>query len=354
MTARKPSTVAEIAQLVGAELVGDGRRAIRGPASLQEAGPDEISFLANPRYAPQLATTRAAAVVVSRGEASAREGLALLRVDDPNRAFTRIVEAFAAPSTARSPGIHPTATVHAGARVAPGASIGAGCVVEDGADIADGVVLDALVYVGRGARIGAGTRAHPGVVIGDDVRVGARCILHAGCVLGSDGYGFEPAPDFKRDGWLKIPQCGTVVVEDDVEIGANTTIDRARFGATRIGAGAKLDNLVHVAHNVVVEPRVLLVAQVGIAGSSRIGAASILAGQVGIAGHVTLAPGVRVGAQSGVNHDLAPGDYFGSPARPLRESARDQSPGKRIQALRERVAALEAKVAALTRGETGS
>lgn len=353
MNERPTRTVSELAALCGALVEGDGERPILGPAALSEAGQDRISFLANPRYREQLEHTHAGAVVVGKDVRPVRGDLTLLRVADPNRAFSRIIEAFQQPEPRPAPGVHPSAVVDPGAVLAPGVSIGPACVVEAGARIGSGAVLRAQVFVGADCEVGEDTYLHPGVVLGARVRVGKRCLLHPGVVVGSDGFGFDPEPGADGLRWVKVPQCGTVEIGDDVEIGANTSLDRARFGATRIGSGSKIDNLVQIAHNVVVDRDVLLISQVGIAGSSRIGRGAILAGQVGVAGHVTIAPGARVGAQSGVQHDLpAAGDYFGSPARPLKESARDLEPGKRIRALKARLAELEARIARLE-GEGG-
>lgn len=348
MTPSPPSTAAQLAALIGATVEGDGGRAVRGLASLRDAGPEQVSFLANPRYTPQLAHTRAGTVLLAPDVRCERTDICLLRHPNPNRAFTALVELFSEPEPRPEPGIHPSACVHPSAQVHPEAAVGPGCVVEAEARIGAGAVLRAQVFVGQGASVGPRSYLHAGCVLERRVEVGADCILHAGVVLGAEGFGFEPSAEFATKGWRKVPQCGTVVVEDEVEIGANCTVDRARFGATRIGRGSKLDNLVHVAHNVVLEPRVLLVAQVGIAGSARIGAASILAGQVGVAGHVEIAPGTRVGGQSGISKDITKAeDYFGTPARPLRDSGRDLNSGRRLQVVREQMAALKARVAAL-------
>jgi UDP-3-O-[3-hydroxymyristoyl] glucosamine N-acyltransferase len=195
--------------------------------------------------------------------------------------------------------------------------------------------------VGAEAVVEADSVLHPGVVLYPRVRIGARCVVHAGTVIGSDGFGFEPT----HAGWAKIPQCGTVVVEDEVEIGANCAIDRGRFGATRVGRGAKLDNLVHLAHNVVVEDAALVIAQVGVSGSTRVGRRAILAGQVGVAGHLTIGEGARVGAQSGVTQDVPAGeDWFGYPARPKSQTLRTQALAHRLPELVARVRALEARL----------
>jgi UDP-3-O-[3-hydroxymyristoyl] glucosamine N-acyltransferase len=311
---------------------------------LAEAGPREVSFLANPRYRPQLATTRAAAVVVGLDEPRAAAAPAFLRIKDPNRAFTRIVQRFAPAPTRPTPGVHSSASVDSSARIDPLASIGPGCVVGPRARIGAGAWLLAQVHVGADAIVGADSVLHPMVVLYERVVLGAKVVVHAGSVIGSDGFGWEPT----REGWEKIPQCGTVVVEDEVEIGANCAIDRARFGATRIGRGAKLDNLVHVAHNVVVGRAALLVAQVGVAGSAKVGERAILAGQAGVQGHAEIGAGARIGGQAGVFGDVPPGeDWAGWPARPKGATLRSAALVARLPELVERLRALEARIAAM-------
>lgn len=339
-------TLSELARLCGAVVDGDATLAIDGPASLAEAGPREISFFSNPRYRSQLAETRACAVVVSPDIEKPRADLALLRVANPDKAFTAIVSAFVEAMPAPAPGIHPSACVDPKATIKEGASIGPFTWVGPGAVIGERTVLHASVSVGPNARIGDDSVLHSGVRIYPHVTIGSRVHLHSNCVIGSDGFGFEPT----REGWSKIPQVGTVIVEDDVEMGASCAVDRGRFGATRIGRGAKLDNLVHVAHNVIVGEAALLIAQVGIAGSSRIGKRAIVAGQVGIGGHVTIGDGARIGAQSGVTGDVPPGvDYLGTPAHPRSETLRSWSLTARLPELTSRVRELEKKLAQMER-----
>ena len=330
-------TLAEIAALCGAELEGDGARSVRGAASLRDAGEHEVSFLAHQRYRVDLARTKAAGVLVERAEPRTRDDIAYLRCVDPNAAFTRVVQAFSAEDW-RPAGVHSSAVADPTAKVAPDAVLGANVFVGPECVVGARAVLHAGVVLGRAVRVGEGTVLHPRVVLYDRVEVGARCIVHAGAVLGSDGFGFEPT----REGWRKVPQCGNVVIEDDVEIGANSTIDRGRFGATRIGRGVKIDNLVHVAHNVVVGDGALLIAQVGIAGSTRIGPRAILAGQAGINGHIEIGAGARVGAQSGVIDDVPAGaEVLGFPARARQQALRRLALVDRLPELFERVRALE-------------
>lgn len=337
-------TLAELAALCGAVLDGDPSRLVGGAATLSEAGPGEISFLANPRYAPQLATTRAGAVVVTRDCVAPRADLALLRCDDPNRAFTEVVRAFAPPDIAPAAGVHQSACVDPSAVVDPTASVGPHCTVGPEARVGARAVLVGNVHVGAHASIGAETVLQPSVVVYARVSIGSRCLIHAGTVIGSDGFGFEPT----KTGWSKIPQFGTVQVGDDVEMGANCAVDRGRFGPTRIGHGVKIDNLVHVAHNVVVEDGALLVAQVGIAGSSRIGKRVILGGQVGVGGHVAVGDGARVGGQSGVAGSVPAGeDYFGTPARPRGEALRSATIVAKLPELQARIRDMAKRLAAL-------
>ncbi len=345
----KSITLTEIAVLCDARLEGvgvevDGSRRIVGPASLEDASPDEISFLADRRQARHLAETRAAAVIVGAEVGSERPDLVLLRCADPQRAFNRVVEAFAPERPTPAPGIHPSAVVDPAASLAPDVSVGPLCVVQEGAELASGCVLHPLVTVGARARIGPGTQLYPGVCIYPHVQIGARCVVHAGAVIGSDGFGFEPG----EEGWTKTPQGGTVVIEDDVEIGANVTIDCARFKATRIESNVKIDNLVHVGHNCHIGSSAMLVAQSGIAGSTRVGPSAILAGQVGVAGHLEIGAGARIGGASAVFRNVPPGeDWWGVPAAPKNEAIRRTNLPGRTERLAQALRALERRVAEL-------
>ncbi|HED64388.1 MAG TPA: UDP-3-O-(3-hydroxymyristoyl)glucosamine N-acyltransferase [Planctomycetes bacterium] len=341
-------TASELAELCGAALEGDGSKPIVGPASLSDATEDEVSFLGSPRFLPLLAETRAGCVLVEPGLEVGRDDLTLLRTEDPSRAFSRVVAAFRPTEELVGPGIHATAVVEEDVELGADVRLGAGAFVGRGSRLGDGVVLHPNATVGRSCRVGAGTRIHSAAVLCQGTVVGERCTIHAGAVLGSDGFGFEPNLD-GGGGWDKIPQCGHVLVEDDVEIGANVAVDRARFGATRILRGTKIDNLVHVAHNVTVGPGALLVAQVGVAGSSTVGRGAILAGQVGVAGHITIGDHARVGGASKVFQDLEGGkEYWGYPPlekgrqiRAVREFARLPELVKRLKSLEKRLEALE-------------
>lgn len=339
-------TVSELAELAGARLEGDPARRIDGTASLADARGTHVTFCVDPKYAEALARTQAAAVVVPHALAVARGDLALLRCDDPNRAFTKICALFAKERPRPASGVHPRAVVAQNARLGADVAIGECAVIGHGASLGARVVVHPGAVVGPDCEVGDDTELHPHVVLYAGVRVGARCLLHAGAVLGADGFGFEP-PRALGEPWTKIPQSGTVVVEDDVEIGANATIDRARFGTTRIGRGAKLDNLIHVAHNCEIGAGSMLAAQVGIAGSTRVGRSAMIGGQTGIGGHLTLPDGVRIGAQSGVIGVIPSGvEVFGTPARPKREVFKHYALVERLPKLVER---LEARIAELER-----
>jgi UDP-3-O-[3-hydroxymyristoyl] glucosamine N-acyltransferase len=331
-------TVSELAALVGGEVFsGSGDAVIEGPAALESAGHGEISFFAHPRYAADLRTTRAAAVLVPRDFAGETPA-ACIRVDDPSAAFTRITREFLREPAPPPAGVHPSAVVHSGAQIAPGASIGEQAVVMPGAVIGPRSVVMAGGYIGTGARIGAACLLHPHAVVGHGCLLGDRVILHSGAVVGSDGFGYDT-----QDGrHTKIAQSGIVVVEDDVEIGANTTIDRARFGRTVIGEGTKIDNLVMIAHNVVIGKHCIVCAQVGIAGSARIGNHVILAGQAGLVGHIRIGDGAIVGAQTGVSNDIEPGArVVGSPPRPIGDWKRSIIRVDKLAELYDRVKKLE-------------
>ena len=341
-------TLSELAERCGGTAEGNGSLQITGPAGLSDAGPSEVSFLAQAGYASQLATTQAGVVLVGTDVQVDRPGLALIRCEDPERAFTQVILAFA-PEIPRIPeGVHPGAFLHQEAEVADGVAIAERVSVGPGAVIESGAMLHAGVTVGAGARVGRDSVLHPGVVVYPHSEVGQRCIVHACTVIGSEGFGFH------HDGtsWKKTPQAGRAVLEDDVEIGAGSAIDCARFGATRIGAGTKLDNLVHVGHNVQVGRNCLLLAHVGVAGSTVIEDNVILAGRVGVTGHVRIGKGARVAGGSGVTKSVPAGEeWFGYPAGPSREKLRGivsaERAGNDLRALKKEVKGLRAELQAL-------
>ncbi len=332
-------TVSELAALVGGQLASgaDGSAKISGAAALAEALPGEVTFFGNPKYLLKLRASKATVALVPLGFAE-EVPAACIRCENPTLAFSKVIEKFAPPPVHFAPGVHPTAVVAPGVRLGAGVSIQPHAVIEAGASIGDGTVVGAHSYIGHEAQIGGGCLIHPHVMIGFRCKIGSRVILHSGAVLGGDGFGFE-----LQDGrHVKIPQIGIVQVDDDVEIGANSTVDRARFGRTWIGEGTKIDNLVQIGHNVVIGKHCILCAFVGVSGSTKIGDYVTLAGQVGTVGHVEIGDGVIVGAQAGVSKTLAVKQiYMGSPAVPAREWKEQVAQIHSLHKLRARVARLE-------------
>lgn len=300
--------LSEIAKRLNCRLEGDGAIEITGVAGIEDAGPGQLTFLANRKYRSALETTRASAILVKNDETDVP--IAALRSPDPYLDFARSVELFYQPPRYKS-GIHPTAVISEKASIGDRAHIGPYCYIDDDVVIGRNAVLHSFVTIYRGARIGDDFFAHSHTCVREFCQVGDRVLLHNGAVIGSDGFGFAK----KSDGtWHKIQQSGVTILEDDVEIQANTAIDRATVGETRIGRGAKIDNLVHVGHASTVGENTLLCAQVGLAGSTHVGKACILTGQVGVAGHLTVGDGAIITPQSGVPNDVPAGGLFsGSP-----------------------------------------
>jgi UDP-3-O-[3-hydroxymyristoyl] glucosamine N-acyltransferase len=333
-------TLGDVARLTGGTLVcGEADRKIIGIAALDAANADDVSFLGNPKYHAQFLATRAGAVVVPHGVDEGPEGTALVVVENPSLAFAALVKHFAARAAAFAPGIDPRACVDPGAtlnpatcRVHPGAVVQAGAIVGDGTEIGPNAVVGEYARIGRDCRIMANAVIRERCVLGD------RVILQPGVVIGSDGYGYEPV-----DGrHIKIDQVGIVELHDDVEIGANTTIDRARFGKTLVGEGTKIDNLVQIGHNCVIGKHCLIIAQTGIAGSAIIGDSVTIAAQSGIAGHLRIGDGVMLAARSGVTKNLAGNEvYGGKPAIPIHRDRKLQVCVRRIPEILTRLKALE-------------
>lgn len=335
-------TLGEIAEHLGCRLEGEGSVEIHGVAALEDAGPGQVTFFANARYAAALRATRAAAVIA----AHAVEGVpcAVLRAADPYLAFARAVELFA-DAWRPAAGVHSQAAVDGSAEIAVDASIGPFAVVGEGARIGARTIVHAHVTIGRFARIGEDCLLHSHVSIRERVRIGDRVILQNGVVIGADGYGFARRADGSHH---KIPQIGGVTIEDDVEIGANSTVDRPAVGETRISAGTKIDNLVQVAHGVRVGRHVLLAAQVGVAGSSVLEDQVTLAGQVGVAGHLTIGRGTIATAQTGIPNSVEAGSFIsGYPAIPNREWLKASAVFRKLPELRKLVGELQRRVADL-------
>jgi len=340
-------SVADIARWVGGEIIGDGKVLITGCAGIKEAQKGDITFLADLKYASSAKITQAGAIIVPRQVAL--PGKTFIRVDNPSLAFTEVMRRLLPDPSRHFPkGIHPTAVVAKDALLGKGVVLGPYTVVESGASLGEGTVVHGHCYVGHGTSVGKNCLLYPGVILREHITVGSRVIIQPGAVIGSDGYGFVTV----EGKHVKLPQVGTVVIEDDVEIGANVTIDRARFDKTVIGEGTKIDNLVQIAHNVIIGKHCLIVAQTGISGSTRIGDHVILAGQAGIIGHLTIGDGAVVAAQSGVVRDIKAGEQvFGSPAEPIREAFRAHAHlqrlddyAKTIKELKKKIKDLEKKV----------
>jgi UDP-3-O-[3-hydroxymyristoyl] glucosamine N-acyltransferase len=335
-------TLADLAARLGCRLEGDGTIEIARVATLEEAGPGDVTFLANPKYTDAATRTRASAIIAA--EDTPPLPCAVLRATHPYRSFADALIALGR-NERPAPGVHPTAVVASDAQIGAGVSLGPFAVVGAGADIGDRVVVHAHVVIGDGVRVGADSVLHARVSVRDRCELGARVVVQDGAVIGSDGYGFVTDEAGVHH---KIPQQSIVVIEDDVEIGANTTIDRPAVGETRIGRGTKIDNLVQIAHGVRVGEHTLLVAQVGIAGSSRIGNHVVLAGQVGVAGHVTVGDRVRATAQTGIPNSVEAGALVsGYPAIDNRDWLRASAVFRHLPGLRKQLKDLVARLDAL-------
>lgn len=338
-----PLAIHELARRLGGSVEGDGSLEIRGMAALDEAVEGDLSFLSNPRYAAMVRTTLASAVLVNEGW-QGESRAALIRVKNADAAFAQAAVWLARPAIQFTPGIHPTAVIAEGVRLGRDAHIGPHCVIEAGSRIGDRTVLVAGCYVGHHCEVGADCRFYPMVSLREYTRVGNRVIVHNGAVIGSDGFGYVKDAGH----WKKVPQVGVVEVGDDVEIGANTTIDRARFGVTRIGNGAKIDNLVQVAHNVTIGADTAIAAQVGIAGSSHVGARVQMGGQAGMAGHLRIGDDAVVGGQAGVLKDVPPATFVsGYPAMPHDEARKAHAHMMRLPELKKRVGDIDQRLKAL-------
>ncbi|WP_038165100.1 UDP-3-O-(3-hydroxymyristoyl)glucosamine N-acyltransferase [Verrucomicrobium sp. BvORR106] len=340
----------ELAALLEGNITqGDPELLVTGFSSIQEAEPGDITFLGNPRYAPALKKSRASVVLTGEDFQDVPKSMAVIRVSNPTLQFSLVIQKFSPPKREFQPGVHPTAVIGETAKLnRERVYIGPHVVIEEDVEIGDGTAIHAGSFVGQGARLGEGCLLHAHAVVKDRSILGNRVIIHSGAMIGTDGFGYE----FSGGRHVKIDQIGIVQVDDDVEIGSCTVVDRARFGRTRIGEGSKIDNLVQIAHNASVGKHCLIVSQVGISGSSRLGNYVIMAGQSGVAGHLTIGDKVTVMGRGGVTKDLPePGSYMGFPARPLMEGRRAMAyPGRvpnildRLKAMEKRVQELEGKL----------
>jgi UDP-3-O-[3-hydroxymyristoyl] glucosamine N-acyltransferase len=332
-------TVDELAALVGGRVATaeGGDEKITGVAGITEARQGQVTFYSNRRYLRALKSCQASAALVPEDFDDTIPPIPV-KVANPSLAFARIIEKFASPPIQHTPGVHPTAIIADDADLGENISVQPYAVVESGASIGSGTIVGAHCYIGHGVTIGASCKFYPNVTIRERCVIGNRVIIHSGAVLGSDGFGFETINGQQ----VKIPQTGIVQLEDDVEIGANTTIDRARFGRTLIGEGTKIDNLVQIAHNVVIGRHCVVVAQCGISGSSRLGNHVTLAGQVGLVGHIDVGDGAIVTAKSGVSKDVPAREVlFGIPACPIKKAKERIAALNLLPKLYERVRKLE-------------
>lgn len=338
-------TVQQLAQHLGGQVIGDASAVLTGFAPADTARAGDLTFAENETYFARAVQSAASAILVS-GDFAA-PGKTLIRVANARVAFARVLPLFF-PEPVFAPGVHPTSIIAANATVDPSAHVGPFCVVGERAAIGPRCVLEGGNHVASDCAVGEDTRLFPRVVLYSGTRIGDRVRIHAGAVIGADGFGYV----FDQGRHLKVPQIGNVTVQDDVEIGANTTIDRAALGSTVIGRGSKIDNLVQVGHNTIVGEHCILCGQVGIAGSTRLGSYVTLAGQVGLGGHIQIGNKVTVGAQSGVMHNIPDGQtWLGSPAQSDRQAKRMLIAAQRLPDLLHKVAELEKRLAKLEGAE---
>ena len=343
------TTAAELAALVGGAVDGDGSVKITGVAGLEQAQPGQLSFFGNQKYKKQLATTKASVVLVLEGAPPRGEKTYVL-VKNPHLAFARVAQKFAPPREF-TPGISAKANVHPTAKVDPTATVMDFVTVSAGATVGARAVLFPGVFLGDHAHVGERSILNANVAVMDRCTIGARCLLHANAVIGADGFGF--ALDMSVPEHVKIPQVGIVRIEDDVEIGACSCVDRATTGETVIGKGTKIDNLVQVGHNSTIGPLSILCAQAGLAGTSELGTGVVLAGQAGIAGHLRIGDLAKVGAQAGVMTEVEDGQIvLGTPAMPSRDFMRSTAVFARLPELQKELRDLKKRLEALEKGKT--
>ncbi len=342
--------VSDLAGLIGASVDGNAEVEISGIGKIEDAGPGEITFLANPKYQKYFDTTKASAVIVSENFKSKRSDLTLLRAKDPYVAFVFALKTMIPPPEPLSAGVNPVAYISPKAVLGKDVRIGAFVCILDNARIADGVKISHSSVIGEDVEIGENSLIYPNVTVYQGCKIGKNVTIHSGTVIGSDGFGFAP----QKDGtYEKIPQLGIVVIEDNVEIGSNCSIDRATLGETRICRGVKLDNLIQIAHNVVVGENTVIAAQSGIAGSSKIGKNCVVAGQVAIVGHLEIADNTTIAGKTGVSKSIKePGKiFFGIPAKEMREARRIEGAMRMLPKIIEEFTELQHKIEKLTSKE---
>lgn len=350
-TAKKADfTLDELAKFTGSQLIGNPLDRVTNVADLETAGPEDVSFLANPNYEKAMLASKAGVVFVSPSIKTV-PGRNFLVSEDPSRAFQKTVEAFLGEATYRLTafsGIHPTAVIHEEAKLGQSVSVGPHAVIDKNAIIGDRTVICAGAYIGMDVTIGQDCYIHPHVTIRERCQIGSRVTIQPGAVIGSCGFGYTQDNQGRH---IKLNQVGIVILEDDVEIGANTTIDRSRFKATKISRGSKIDNLVQIGHGVIIGEHNIIIAQTGIAGSTKTGKYVIIAGQVAVAGHLSIADKAIISARSGISKSITEGGkYGGVPVMPMSEHNRNtvylrniETYINQIKNLEQRLAALESK-----------
>lgn len=333
-------TAKAIASLVNGTVEGNENIAVSTFAKIEEGHPGALSFLANPKYTHYIYSTQSSIVLVSRDFVPEHEiSATLIRVDNPYETVARLLQMVKEATTRLPEGIEQPSFIAEGVTKPEGLYLGAFAYVAAGTQLGKNVKIYPQAYIGENCVIGEGSIIYPGVKIYHGTKIGKNCTIHSGAVIGADGFGFAPQADGT---YSKIPQMGIVEIDDDVEIGANTTIDRAMMGSTKINRGVKIDNLVQIAHNVEIGSDTVMAAQVGIAGSSKVGKNVMMGGQVGMAGHITIGDGAQIGAQTGINNSLKGGErYLGSPAISAYKFARQSAMLRHLDKLIERVDALE-------------
>lgn len=331
----------QIAEAIAGELIGDGKVMIKGISGIEEAKPGDITFIANSKYYAYLTKTKASAIIVDKKVDVPKRKKNIIRIANPTLAFTKVVDLIVPRSiTKKGTGAHKTAVIGKGVALGKYVSIQAKAVIEDKVSIGDNTVIGAGTYIGEFTQIGSNCLIYPNVTIRERVEIKNRVIIHSGTVIGSDGFGFAA----EEKVYQKIPQVGVVIIENDVEIGANVTIDRARFAQTVIGAGTKIDNLVQIAHNVEIGKNSILVSQTGISGSTKIGDNVILAGQTGVVGHVKIGDNVIVAARGVVTKDIPAGELVsGYPAIPHMKAKRINALVNKLPQMYKKIKILEKK-----------
>lgn len=334
-------SIVEAAELIGGDIIGSSDTTFSNVAKIEEAQPGDLTFLYLPAYQKFLDSTKASAVIVSKEIETTRDDITYIVCSDPKGGFQKVIEKYFT-SRNKIEGIDPSASVSNKAELGNNVAIGKNVVISEGCKVGDNTVIQHNTVLLENVSVGSGTLIYPNVTIREDCTIGSNVIIHANTVIGSDGFGY--APDDKGV-YHKVPQIGNVVLEDDVEIGSNVSIDRAAMGSTIIKNGTKIDNLVQIAHNVAVGSNTVISAQTGISGSTKIGNNCILAGQVGTVGHIELADGVIIGAQSGISKSITkPGKYFGYPAKEMATALRLESHVRSLPKYAERIKELEKKI----------